>query len=311
MCPNVARMKPWGKVAALSVFTLLASVFALSTPLSANTPEITQVVQLGDSYSAGYGVLADDISVDGGGCLTPGYYDTSAGPGGRLAASLGVQLVFAACGGAEIDDIGPQFNAARPHIPGDGTGTLIVFTAGGNDLRTERGEMWTDVLQRCILFDLSCDLRDQNQVANFADLRNDMIELVSDIARSAPGADIRVMGYPELMQRSPWCFGVTGVDRNEADFLDVMARSLNDTLEAAVELAAAGRSGDIRFVDVEDDFDDHGACQTERSGERYVNDTEIVLRTVSVAANSFHPTASGYDAYARALNASLPQHLRP
>lgn len=304
-------MKPLGKTAVLVVCTVVASVLGLTAPLSADTPDITQVVQLGDSYSAGYGVLANDVSVDGGGCLAPGYFDTSAGPGGRLAAALGVQLVFAACGGAEIPEVGGQFNAARPHIPGDGTGTLIVFTAGGNDLRTARDEMWTDVLQRCILWDASCERRDLNQVANFSDLHDDMAALVDRIATSAPGADIRVLGYPELMQRSPWCFGVTGVDRNEADFLDAMARSLNDTLEDAVEQASEGRSADIEFVNVEEAFDDHGACQTQRSGERYVNDTELVPWSVTVAANSFHPTANGYDAYARALTGSLPQHLRP
>ena len=304
-------MKPWGKAAVLTICTVFASVLALSAPVSADTPEITQVVQLGDSYSAGYGVLSRFASVGGGECLQPGYFDTSAVPGGRLATQLDVPLEFQACGGAGIADVVEQFRTASASIPGDGTGTLVVLTAGGNDLLTERDEMWPDLLLRCILRDLSCERRSLNQVANMANVSDQMAALVDEIATSAPGAHIRVMGYPELMQRSPWCFGVTGIDRNEADYLDGAARELNDSLEAAVNTAAANHSGDIEFVDIEDAFDDHGACQTERSGERFVNDTEFVPWSISVAANSFHPTARGYDAYSQALNASLPQHLRP
>ena len=304
-------MKSWGKIAVLTTFAVLGSVLALPSPVSAETQGITQVVQLGDSYSAGYGVLSNYRPATGGACLQSGFFDTSVVPGGRLATQLGVPLEFQACGGAEIGDVVDQFRTARSSIAGDGTGTLVVLTAGGNDLRTARGEMWPDLLQRCILWDLSCERRSLNQVANLTAVANDMAALVDEIATSASGAHIRVLGYPEIMQRSPWCFGVTGIDHNEADFIDAAARELNDNLEAAVDSVAARRGGNIEFVDVEDAFDDHGACQTERSGQRYVNDTVFVPWSVTVAANSFHPTASGYEAYSLALNASLPQHLQP
>ena len=284
--------------------SLLGALFAFSTPVSANA-RITNVVQLGDSYSAGYGVLAEDRAANDGDCLEPGFYDSTVVPGGRLASDLGVPLNFHACGGAVIDDVADQFDAARASIPGDGSGTVVVFTAGGNDVRTERGEMWPDLLQRCILLDSSCERRSLNQIGNLDQVRGDLEALVDRIAQSAPGAQIRVLGYPELFQRSPWCFGVTGVDRNEADFLDRLGRELNDGLQGAVEAAAARSGNDIEFVDVENAFDDHGACQTERSAERFVNDTEFVPWTLTVASNSFHPTAQGYAAYGAALSASV------
>ena len=286
------------------LLALVAGILGFAAPALANTP-INQVVQLGDSYSAGYGVLAANRAATGADCGDDRFFDTSAVPGGRLAASLGVPLEFQACGGAEIPDVVEQFRTAQAAISGDGSGTLIVFTAGGNDVRSVRGEMWTDLLQRCILWDGSCERRSANQLGNLDAVAQDMSALVDEIATALPGAQIRVLGYPELFQRTPGCWGVTGVDRREADFLDGLARELNDALEAAVVGVADASGGDIAWVDVETDFDDHGACQTEWSGERFVNDTEFVPWTLTVAANSFHPTAQGYDAYSRALTASI------
>ena len=290
--------------ALLLVLSLVGAVLAVATPISAQT-SITHVVQLGDSYSAGYGVLSSRQAATGAPCLTPGFFDTAAVPGGRLSAQLGVPLDFHACGGAEIADVVEQYRDAQPAIPGDGTGTVVTFTAGGNDVRTERGDMWTELLTRCILWDTSCERRSLNRIANLDDVAAQIRALTDEIATTTPRARVRVLGYPELMQRSPWCFGVTGIDRNEADYLDGLARDLNDALEAAVSDVALERGADIAFVNVEAAFDDHGACQTERSGERFVNDTEFLPWSLTVAANSFHPTARGYDAYFDALNASL------
>jgi len=304
-------MRPWRRTAILTVGTVFASVLALTAPASADEPDITQVVQIGDSYSAGYGVLSSDRSVVGGSCEDPGYFNTSAIPGGRLAEALDVPLEFQACGGAGIADVVEQFRTASESIPGDGTGTLVVLTAGGNDVLTQRGEMWPDLILRCKLLEFNCERSSENQPANMSDVRDQMAALIEEIATTAPGAQIRVIGYPELMQRSPFCFGVTGVDSSEADFLDRAARRLNDNLEAGVNKAAANRGGDIEFVSVEEAFEDHGACRLRRSGQRFINDTVIVPWPTVVAANSFHPTAEGYDAYSEALNGSLAQLQQP
>ncbi len=289
------------------VTALVAALFSavLAAPVGAGTSGISHVVQLGDSYSAGYGVLSNYRSASSGTCLEPGFFNSTVVPGGRLATQLGVTLDFQACGGAEIDDVVDQFRTSRSSIPGDGSGSLVVFTAGGNDLRSVRGEMWPDILQRCILWDTSCEKRSNNHAANLDVIRARMVALVDEISVSAPGAQVRVLGYPELMQRTPGCWGVTGVDRNEADFLDSIARNLNDVLESAVGEVAVSRGGDIEFVDVEGAFDDHGACQTSWSGQRFVNDTVFVPWSLRVASNSFHPTATGYVAYSEALNSSL------
>ncbi len=283
------------------VTTLLGTSAVGPADAQTSTP-IEQVVQLGDSYSAGYGALASTVRAGEGTCTTPGRSRPDLSPGGQLAAQLSVPLVFAACGGAEIPDVAEQYRSVLSQIPGDGSGTVVVFTAGGNDLRTVRGEMWTDLVTRCILWDWSCERRSKNAVANQAVTAAAMRSLVQEITATRPGASVRVLGYPELMQRTPGCSGMTGIDGNEADYMDRIARDLNDALEMAV----AGVGTDVAFVNPEAAFDDRGACQTARSGLRFVNDVEFVpWRLFQVAANSLHPTAAGYDAYAQLLAASV------
>jgi lysophospholipase L1-like esterase len=300
---STASRRRAGLLAGTIAAAVLAATLAISSPVAAGpSAGPATVVQLGDSYSAGFGVLGSRIAAGTGTCTTPGYSVPAVTPGGRLAATTGATLVFAACGGAGIADVAGQFAAVRSRIPGDGTGTVIVFSAGGNDVRSVRGEMWTGLIQRCILLDLSCDRRTQNRAANIDQLAADMESLVETIAASAPGAVIRVMGYPELMQRTPGCWGMTGIDREEADFLDSIARDLNGALAQAV--AGAG-SATARFIDPVATFDNHGACQTAASGQRFVNDVDFVPWSLTVAANSLHPNAAGYDAYAGLLAASL------
>ncbi len=273
------------------------------SPASSQSASVDRVVQLGDSYSAGFGALSSSVPADGGSCSDASRSRPSVTPGGQLASGLGVPLIFAACGGAEIPDVVQQYRSVVDQIPGDGTGTVIVFTAGGNDLRTNRGESWVGLVTRCILWDWSCERRSQNRVANLSATADDMEDLVAEIVSTKPGATVRVLGYPELMQRTPGCSGMTGIDRDEADYMDRIARDLNDALAAAVSRAGGNN---VLFVDVEGAFDDRGACQTGSSGLRYVNDVDFVPWSFfSVAANSLHPTVGGYDAYSASFANSL------
>ena len=286
-------------VALISALTALVGV----NPASSQSAQTDRVVQLGDSYSAGFGALSSSVRADGGSCTDASRSRPSITPGGRLASSLGVPLIFAACGGAEVPDVVQQYRSVLNQIPGDGSGTTIVFTAGGNDLRSVRGESWVGLVSRCILWDWSCEKRSQNRIANLAPTATALENLVAEIVATRPGATVRVLGYPELMQRTPGCSGMTGIDRNEADYMDRIARDLNDALEAAVNRAGGN---DVSFVDVEGAFDDRGACQTGSSGLRYVNDVDFVPWSFfAVAANSLHPTASGYDAYTTSFVNSL------
>ena len=97
---------------------------------------------------------------------------------------------------------------------------------------------------------------------------------------------------------------------------------LNDAIESAVASAARSTGADIAFVDVVDEFDNHGSCRFWQR-DRYVNDRvtgetysrqldpygNVVDRYtdtwLTVSGASFHPSGKGYDAYYRALDAAV------
>jgi lysophospholipase L1-like esterase len=292
---------------------------------------IERIVTLGDSYSSGTGIHRDAGDYDdhgprahsfdpstrlGSGACSRELQET---PGPRLAAELDVDSVFVACAGAKIREIPNQVAAAR--IPGTGAGTIVTMTIGGNDLRTERGETWPETILRCIT-SMGCDGSDANQVASFPTMRAGLTEIYTAIGEEFPDIHVRVLGYPRLMQSDRWCEGVTGFSRKEADWVDEQVDLLNAVISSAVASARAATDADIRFVSVLDEFDNHGACRFWQR-DRYVNDAvfgETLSRSrlddgevrdhwddgpLTISSSSFHPSSKGYDAYFRALRASV------
>jgi lysophospholipase L1-like esterase len=291
---------------------------------------IERVVTLGDSYSSGSGIHRNASDYDDHGPPAHSFErSTRLGssacqreldetPGPRLAARIDADSVFVACAGAVIREIPAQVRAAD--IPGDGSGTLVTMTIGGNDLRTKRGENWPDALLRCIT-SAGCD-RSSNEMANFAEIRRDLTKVYVDIGEQYPEVTLRVLGYPRLMQSDRWCEGVTGVSRHEADFIDEQVDRLNAEIGNAVELARGWTGADLQFVSVIAQFDNHGACRFWQR-DRYVNDavfgdslrrSQLADGTIrdhwtdgalNVSTASFHPSSKGYDAYLDALTASV------
>jgi lysophospholipase L1-like esterase len=326
--------------AATVVACTLASVSALATTAQASStgstqPAIDRVVTLGDSYSSGSGIHRDASRYDDHGPETHSFdRSTRLGssacqreidetPGPRLAQQLDAESVFVACAGAVIQEIPAQVRAADIH--GDGDGTLITMTIGGNDLRTERDENWPEALLRCIT-SAGCDGSAQNRMANFDEVRRDLIEAYVAIGDEYPDVMVRALGYPRLMQSDRWCEGVTGVSRDEADFIDEQVDLLNREIETAASVAGVRTGVDIRYVSVIDEFDNHGACRFWQR-DRYVNDAvfgDSLRRSkledgtirehrsdgpINVSTASFHPSSSGYDAYLDALRGSIEPQI--
>jgi len=319
--------------AATAVVCAVASVGALATTAQASSSQSTieRVVTLGDSYSSGSGIHRNASSYDDHGPEAHSFdRSTRLGssacqreldetPGPRLAGQLAAESVFVACAGAVIREIPAQVRAAD--IPGDGDGTLIAMTIGGNDLRTERDENWPDALLRCIT-SAGCDRSAQNRMANLDDLRRDLIEIYVAIGDEYPDVSVRALAYPRLMQSDRWCEGVTGVSRNEADFIDEQVDLLNREIETATSVARIRTGADIRYVSVIDEFDNHGACRFWQR-DRYINDAVFgdsfrrskledgTIREhwtdgpLNVSTASFHPSSKGYDAYLDALRGSV------
>jgi lysophospholipase L1-like esterase len=305
---------------------------AAGATTAAAAPAIERIVTLGDSFSSGSGIHRNASAYDDHGPAAHSFDpDTRLGasacqreldetPGPRLAEELGADSIFVACAGAVIGEIPAQVRAA--HIPGDGAGTLVTLTIGGNDLRTQRGENWPDALLRCIT-SIGCD-RPDNEMANLDDIRRELTAVYVDIGERYPAIAVRVLGYPRLMQSDRFCEGVTGVGRGEADFVDEQVDRLNEQIAAAVAAARDRTGADLRFVSVVEEFDNHGACRFWQR-DRYVNDavfgdtlrrSQLADGTVrdhwndgptNISTASFHPSSKGYDAYLRVLRASVAE----
>jgi len=289
------------------------------------------VVTLGDSYSSGSGIHRNASDYDDHGPAAHSFErSTRLGssacqreldetPGPRLAAQLGADSVFVACAGAVIGEIPAQLRAAA--IPGTGRGTVVTMTIGGNDLRTARGENWPDALLRCIT-SARCHQSSKNQMANLAAVREELARIYTSIGERYPDISVRVLGYPRLMQGNGRCVGGTGVSGDEADWIDEQSDLLNRQIRIATGRARARTGADIRYVDVLDEFEHHGACRFWQR-DRFVNDAVFgdtfrrsrladgTLREhwtdslLNVSSSSFHPSTKGYNAYFVALRSSL------
>lgn len=321
------------KVSAVALALVAGISLAVpGAPAAAARGDVERVVTLGDSYSSGSGLHKDAEDFDDHGPRAHSFSPSSRlgsgachrelddTPGPRLASSIGAESVFVACAGAVIDEVPTQLAAAR--VAGDGSGTVVTLTIGGNDIRTERGENWPDALVRCIT-SAGCHTSRKNQVRNFGDIEASLTALYTDIGDEYPSITVRVLGYPRMMQSDRFCEGVTGISQAEANWIDDQIDELNARIDAATTAARRSTGADIGYVSVVDEFDNHGACRF-WSRDRYVNDAvfgQTLSRSMTQSGEvrdhyddglltfsgaSFHPNRKGYGAYFEALRSSLP-----
>ncbi|HQY97251.1 MAG TPA: GDSL-type esterase/lipase family protein [Phycicoccus sp.] len=288
------------------------------------------VVTIGDSYSSGTGLHKDDWQydeqyggLDAGLKLTSRsdnecWRETNDTPGPRLAAAKGVASIFYACKGAEAQHVRNQWALVQARNPGQAAsgwaGSVITLTAGGNDVRTADGRDWPTLLTNCIMKAVNmlegCHKKSSSQITNWWTVRNNLVELYADLARDAPNAKIRVLGYPRLMTpRKNWlgwhCPDVTGITGNEAVWFDAQSDMLNGHVANAVDAAkAANPALDIKYVSVTS-YLPVGACYGE-NGASWVNDKVLQsnLDPLNPSDSSFHPSARGYEGYTQALFAN-------
>jgi lysophospholipase L1-like esterase len=321
-------------LAAVAIVVLVACTDPRTEPV-----EPARIVTLGDSYSSGLGIHRDASDYDDHGPPEHSFDpDTRLGastchreidttPGPRIAVERGLESVFVACAGASIADMSNQVEAAA--IPGDGAGTIVVLTVGGNDARTEDGDGWPTTLIECIT-SFGCD-DDSGGIANADEIEARLTIFLAELLGEYPRLTVRVPGYPVLMQPDRWgCLGVTGVGSAEANWVDDQVAILDAAIERAVGTVVEDGSSelDLEYVPVDAEFENHGACRTFQrdrfvndalKGERYrremTADGEVVDHyddgLFTISASSFHPSQAGYDAYFRALDVSLDTSPEP
>jgi lysophospholipase L1-like esterase len=270
-----------------------------------------KVVTLGDSYSSGCGIFANEGDYAGtpASCLK----DADRIAGGQYAAANGMESVNFACAGDLIDSgsaaDGPQgivnqFDQLQAAYPDDAAagweGSVISFTIGGNDVLTYDGDSWAGVLGGCILcFGCACHEDPGNQPANLDEIQANATQFYTTLAQSASKASIRVMGYPKLLQESGGRCSVAFLNVAASRWMDEQVELANARLRQSVaDVKALYPSVDMEFVSMTGVIT-RGACAS--------SDKEIGGFSIfgGIGPQTFHPLQAGYDKYAEALSASL------
>jgi len=274
-----ARRRP----AAIAAFLAATILTALPTaaaagpapaPATADVPRL--LVGMGDSYSTGAGIRPADP--------TAGQCHRSLRAYPLLAASeLGYAGRNVACGGARLGDLTISTRpGVPPQIAGIAGADLVAVTIGGNDVGGPGGVLQSSAdAAAMVSFTAAVHALGPQLIAGYTAIR-----------RAAPGAELYVLGYPDIVpdtqRQLTDCLGPTAAGLDAAGIHTNIAL-LNTTI------ADAAASTGARFVPTTPAFAGHEMC-TERAYANAPGDW-----AAPSPGGGLHPNALGHLAMAAAL----------
>ncbi|WP_374103053.1 SGNH/GDSL hydrolase family protein [Streptomyces sp. B93] len=279
-------MKTLRNVMLASATALSAVTFGLTAPAAhAATP--LNYVALGDSYSAGSGVLPVDLS-------SPLCLRSLANYPRVIASRTGARLTDVTCGAAQTKDFtASQYPGVPPQVAALGPDTeLVTLTIGGNDNGT-----FINAMTACGTAGLLSGGKGSPCKDRYGSGFVDQIETntypalkaaLRNVRDKAPGARVAALGYPWIMPPTadPSCFAKLPVASGDVPYL----RDIQAHLNAAVERAA--RETGATFVDFSEVSEGHDACKP--GGTRWIEPLLFGTSLVPV-----HPNALGESRMAR------------
>lgn len=274
------RTRPARAITAVLAAGALAAL-GLSTPAAqARVPRT--YVAMGDSYSAGSGILPVDPAAP------PPCVRSTANYPHVLAARAGLALTDVTCGGAQTKDFAAsQYPGVAPQADALNSGTdLVTMTIGGND-----SDIFGDAVLGCAFLGLAALGAGHPCQDRYGGTLDDRIDDVtypavkSALARvraKAPNARVAILGYPWIVPAAavPGCFAKVPIASGDVPYL----RDVQTRLDAAVQRAAAETG--VTYVDVSAVSEGHDACRP--TGTRWIE--PILFGTDFVPA---HPNALG------------------
>jgi lysophospholipase L1-like esterase len=263
-----------------------AGLVAAAAPAGA-APAPDRYVALGDSYSAGSGILPPDPDAPLA-CLR-----TTLNYPKFLADRLDVDLVDVTCGAAQTSDLTQsQYPGVAPQLDAVTEATdLVTLTIGGNDNSTFIG-----ALLACGSAGALTAGRGNPCERTYGDRFTSQVEettypavrqALEDVRARAPQARVAILGYPWILPAEKGCFAKLPVAAGDVPYL----RDLQATLNGVIE-RAAGETG-ATFVDLAERSEGRDACAP--AGERWVEPLLLGTNVVPV-----HPNARGESAMADA-----------
>lgn len=271
----------------------LLVVVAANLQLSPASAATGTYVAVGDSYTAGPGVLNQQL--DQLGCFRSDHNYPH-----LVAQAKGLTLRDPSCSGAKTEDFTapqtilgganpPQFDAL------DSAVGAISMQIGGNDIG------FTEILARCAaLLPVGAPCQATYVAGGVDELSRRIVATGPKVAaalaearRRSPQARIFVLGYPAILPEvQPGCWPLLPIAPADVPYLRDKEKELNAML--AAQAAAAGAT----YVDVYTPSIGHDACQL--PGVRWVEP----LIPLSPAA-PVHPNALGMQGMAAALAGAM------
>jgi lysophospholipase L1-like esterase len=274
-------------VLAATAPTAHASPVPPASATAAATSSGLPYVAMGDSYSAGSGILPLDPNASLLCVRSTSNYPHD------IAAATGAQLTDVTCGGAETKDFaGSQWPGVAPQLDALGSGTkLVTMTIGGNDSGT-----FIDAILACgsagavtLGFGHPCASLYGSTFDDTVDSTTypALVDALSAVRAKAPNARVAILGYPWIMPAAavPGCFAKMPIASGDVPYLRDLQTHLNDAARRAA--AATGAT----YVDMSAVSEGHDAC--EPLGTRWIEPVLFGTNFVPV-----HPNALGESAMA-------------
>lgn len=271
--------------AALAAAT--TATIGLAAPAQATGGDPLDYVALGDSFSAGSGILPLDPTAPLLCARSTANYPHV------VAQRTGAELTDVSCGGAQTKDFaGSQYPGVAPQLDAvDADTDVVTLTIGGNDNNT----FITAILACGTAGVLSGGKGSPCKEANGDKFTKEIDAStypavkasLQAIKAKAPNARVGILGYPWIVpeKSDPACFAKMPVAEGDVPYL----RELQAHLNKAVQRAASETGA--MFVDMAPASDGHDACKPR--GTRWIEPVLFGTNFVPV-----HPNAIGEKAMA-------------
>lgn len=268
----------------VSVMTASAMAGALAaafTGATAHAASPLDYVALGDSYSAGSGVLP----IDAGNLLC---LRSTANYPHVLASRTGSHLKDVTCGAAQTKDFtASQYPGVAPQLDALSADTdLVTFTMGGNDNNTFINAVTACGTAGILSGGKGSPCKDKNGTA-FQDQIDAntypaLKKALQNIRAKSPGARVAALGYPWIMPATadPSCFVKLPIAAGDVPYLRDIQQHLNDAVRRAAQETGA------TYLDFSEASEGHDACKA--AGTRWIEPLLFGQNIVPV-----HPNALG------------------
>ncbi|MGC9405310.1 SGNH/GDSL hydrolase family protein [Streptomyces sp. DZ1-3] len=251
------------------------------TDASAHATTTLDYVALGDSYSAGSGVLpVDPTNLL---CLR-----STANYPHVIADATGARLKDVTCGAAQTSHFTEaQYPGVAPQVNALGAGTdLVTLTIGGNDNSTFINAITACGSAGVLSGGKGSPCKDKNGTSFDDQIENNTYPALKaalrEVMAAAPNARVAALGYPWITPAAadPSCFLKLPIAAGDVSYLRGIQAHLNDVVERAAEETGAV------FVDFAAVSEGHDACQA--PGTRWIEPLLFGHSLVPV-----HPNALG------------------